>query len=91
MSGHDFPRWLIDDTSGIGDARVFVTHLREPRFVGELLPDDEADPHGITLAAPLGQTLCHIIWFDEPRFDVNELCESLAAALRHHDAVRGLE
>lgn len=44
MSDHDFPRWLIDDTSGIADARVFVAHMRTPRFVGELLPDAEADP-----------------------------------------------
>lgn len=83
-----FPRWLIDDTTGIADARVFVAHLNEPRFVGELLPDEEAELGGVTIAAPLGQTLCRIKWFDPPRFDASELCESLAAALRRHDAVR---
>ena len=89
MIAHGFPRWLIDDTAGIGDARVFVAHMRTPRFVGELLPDAEADPSGVTFAAPLGQTLCRIIWFDETRFDAAEICESLAAAIRRHDVVRG--
>lgn len=85
-----FPRWLIDDTAGIADARVFVVHLCEPRFVGELLPDDEAPPDGVTLAAPLGQTPCRIKWLDPPRFDASELCGSLACALRHHDTARGV-
>lgn len=85
-----FPRWLIDDTTGISDGRVFVAHMQAPRFVGELLPDDEATIDGITLAAPLGQTLCNLVWFDEPRFDADELCRSLAVAIQHHDAIRGV-
>jgi len=84
-----FPRWLIDDTSGITDARVFVAHMMPPRFVGELMPDDEADIAGVTLAAPLGQTVCRITWFDDPVFDPEELIASLADAIHHHDAVRG--
>ena len=84
-----FPRWLIDDTAGISDARVFVAHLATPRFVGELLPEDEAPIDGITLTAPNGQTLCRIEWTDDPVFDADELCRSLADALAHHEAVRG--
>lgn len=86
-----YPRWLIDDTSGFSDARVFIVHLAAPRFVGELVPDDEAQAEilgGITIAAPYHQSIVRIEWIDEPVFDAQELCESLARAVRHHDAVR---
>lgn len=85
-----FPRFLIDDTTGIVDGRVFVAHMAEPRFVGELMPDDEADIEGITLAAPFGQTVCRITWFDEPRID-DDLLWSLSVAVNHYDSVRGGE
>lgn len=84
-----FPRWLIDDTTGISEGRVFVAHLQTPRFVGELLPDAEADLEGFTFSVPGGQSLCKIAWFDEPVFDAGELCRSLAISVEHHDAVRG--
>lgn len=84
-----YPRWLIDDTTGITDARVFVAHMQRPRFIGELMPDDEADISGITLEAPFHQTVCRIEWFDDPVFDADELCRSMAEAIRHNDAVRG--
>lgn len=80
---------MIDDTIGIGDGRVFVAHLAAPRFVGELLPDDEASASGITFSAPLGQTVCRIVWFDPPEFDSQELIQSLHKAILHHDSVRG--
>ena len=85
---NDFPRWLVDDTAELGDARIFVAHLHRPRFVGELMPDDEAEIAGVTIAAPLGQTLCRIDWIDDPVFDAEELCRSLAAAIEHHDSIR---
>ncbi len=84
-----FPRWMIDDTSGVTDGRVFVAHMQTPRFVGELMPDDEHDPAGVTIAAPGGQTICRIEWFDEPGGWSADFHESLARALDHHDAVRG--
>lgn len=81
---------MIDDTSGITDARVFVAHLAEPRFVGELMPDDEHDPSGLTIACPLGQTLCRIATFGPQSLTItDELIESLHRAIVHHDAVRG--
>lgn len=89
MSEPQFPRWMIDDTSGIADARVFVAHMQSPRFVGELLPDDEAPIDGITISAPLGQTVCRICWFDSPVFDASELSASLKRAIEHHDNSRG--
>ncbi len=89
MSGPNFPRWLIDDTTGISSGRVFVAHMAAPRFVGELIPDDEAPIDGITFSAPHGQTLCRIHWYDDPIFDARETTESLSRAMRHHDSVRG--
>jgi hypothetical protein len=85
------PEWLIDDTAEIGEARVFCTHTRMPMFVGELLPDDEAPIVGSTFAAPHGQTLCNIVWFDQPSFsdeEAQDMCRSLAEAVKTHDAVR---
>lgn len=84
-----FPKWMIDDTAAISDARVFVAHLESPRFVGELMADDEADIDGITLAAPFGQTVCRVTWFDKPQID-DTLLQSMAEAIKHHDAVRGV-
>ena len=81
--------WLIDDTADIGNARVFVVHTVEPRFVGEIVPDDEAPISGVTISATLGQTVCNVLWIDEPIFDVSDLCKSLAIAIGRHDASRG--
>lgn len=89
MSSKRFPRWLIDDTTGVADARVFVAHMAVPRFVGELLPEEEAPLDGVTIAAPLGQVLCRIEWFDPPEFDANELAQSLSRAIDHWDQIRG--
>ena len=85
------PEWLIDDTAEIGEARVFCMHTRDPIFVGELLPDDESPIFGVTFAAPNGQTLCNIEWFDQASFSDEEasaMCRSLAKALAAHDAIR---
>ena len=85
------PRWLIDDTAGISAARVFVVHTEFPRFFGELMPDDEHDPAGATIAAPFGWTLCRIEWIDRvPATAIDEgLVRSLGQAVSHWDAVRG--
>lgn len=83
------PRWLIDDTTGIADARIYVVHTQAPRFIGELLPDDEAALSGITFGCPGGQTLCLIEWIDPPQgFDYTEMSLSLSQAINHHDNIR---
>lgn len=82
------PRWLIDDTADIGQARVFVVHTARPRFVGELFPGDETPLAGVTIAAPHGESVGAIHWIDEPIFDADELCRSLAAAIINHYAIR---
>jgi len=82
------PEWLIDDTSGISEARVYVAHTREPRFYAELVPEDEADPDGIYIEAT-GELLCQVRWIDAPVFDADAIGRSLAEALAHHWAVRG--
>lgn len=85
-----YPRWLIDDTTGISEARIFVAHLEHPRFAGELLPAEKADLGGITVSAPGGQVLCKIHWFAPPVFDPEELAGSLAKAIDHYESVRGI-
>lgn len=84
------PRFLIDDTAGISDAQIFVIHTQTPRFIGELVPEDEASPLGqIELTGlPLRQVLTNIVWFDDSSFDPNELIPSLAKAIERHDAIR---
>ncbi len=86
---HDTPRWLIDDTADITEARVFVTHTQTPRFSGELIPEDESRLEGIELVAPQNQVVSRIQWIDPPEFDAQELTASLAAAVEHHYGVRG--
>ena len=86
---HMLPRWLIDDTADIGNARVFAIHTQEPRLMGELLPKDEAELSGVELSGlPYGEVLTRIVWIDEPVFDADDLCRSLAEAIRRHAAVR---
>lgn len=85
------PRWLIDDTADISEARVFVTHTREPRFTGELLPEHESHLDGIELTAPQNQVVSRIRWVDPPEFDATELLESLAGAIHHHYSCRSRE
>ena len=83
------PRWLIDDTADITDARVFVAHTQTPRFVGELIPEHESRLEGLELVAPQNQVVSRIQWIDPPEFDATELTASLAAAVDHHYGVRG--
>lgn len=83
------PEWLIDDTAGIADAEVYVVHTRRPRFWGVLVPEDEADLEGVTLAGlPCGEVLFGIAWMDPPVFDPDELIPSLRAALELHWSIR---
>ena len=85
------PRFLIDDTAGISDAQVFVVHTLTPRFVGELVPEDEASVIGqIELSGlPYHEVLTNIKWIDDPIFDPNELIPAMAAAIENHAAARG--
>ena len=89
---HDHPQWIIDDTAGITDARVFVVHTTHPRCIGEAMPDDEHDPSGTTFSLPTGETLCKITWIDHvaglPDAWWQSFIESLHAAWEHHWAVR---
>lgn len=87
---HSLPRWLIDDTADVTNARMFAVHTQEPRLLGELLPGDEAELEGIELAGlPYGEILTRIVWIDDPVFDANDLCRSLREAIERHAAVRG--
>lgn len=87
---HTLPRWLIDDSADVTNARVFAIHTQEPRLIGELLPSEEAALEGIELSGlPYEEVLTRIVWIDDPVFDADDLCRSLAAAIEHHAAVRG--
>lgn len=85
------PRFLIDDTAGLGDAQVFVMHTQTPRFIGELVPEDEASVIGqIELSGlPYHEVLTNIHWIDEPSFDPDELIPAMAEAIEIHATNRG--
>lgn len=85
---HSLPEWLIDDTANITNARVFVVHTQKPRFIGELMPGDEAEISGLKIVTLKNQVLCRIFWIDDPVFDANELCRSLDQALQQHFSLR---
>jgi hypothetical protein len=87
---NSLPRFLIDDTTDIGEARVFVTHTQKPRFIGEIMPEEEGEIAGVTLSGLSGEeVVCRILWLDPPKFDPNELMPALRAALERHWAIRG--
>lgn len=85
------PRFLIDDTAGISDAQIFVVHTQTPRFIGELVPEDEAEVIGqIELTGlPDHEVLTRIVWIDDPIFDPDELIPAMAQAIENHAAARG--
>jgi hypothetical protein len=87
---YTLPRWLIDDTADVSNARIFAAHTQEPRLIGELLPEDEAELNGIELSAlPFGLILTRIVWIDDPEFDADDLCRSLCEAIMQHQVLRG--
>ena len=97
---HMLPRWLIDDTSDICNARIFVVHTQEPRFVGELMPEAEADAADVLdrvviSRMPGEQIVTRILWLDDPPFFDDDfaadLAGSLAEAIHRHDAVRSTD
>jgi len=84
------PRWLIDDTTGIADGRIFAVHTQEPRCIGELLPEDEADTDGIVIGGlPDAQVLCHINWIDPIiQSELVDMANDLVLAMTHHHGLR---
>ena len=83
------PRFLIDDTAEIGDARVFVCHTRKPRFFAEIVPEEDATRAGIEFSGlPKGEVATRIHWIDDPVFDADEMIEALSDALDSHWAIR---
>lgn len=91
----EMPRFLIDDTAGISDARVLVTHTRMPRFVGELFTANEDGVFdapfmlgGLTISLSCTEVVAIFDWIDPPVFDPNELIPALRAALEAHWSVR---
>ncbi|MBL4701669.1 MAG: hypothetical protein JKX85_10475 [Phycisphaeraceae bacterium] len=84
------PRWLIDDTTGIADGRVFAVHTQEPHCIGELLPASEVEPSDISMGElPEGQVLCHVNWQDTPdTATMVDMANDLVLAMTHHQGVR---
>ncbi|MGV3605221.1 MAG: hypothetical protein ACO1RA_02355 [Planctomycetaceae bacterium] len=86
-----FPRWLIDDTAAIADACIFVFHTRWPRFLCELIPNDEltAEDLRLSIAAPHEQSLARIQWIDNAKgADLAEIAKAFQRAYHHHESVR---
>ncbi|HUT58855.1 MAG TPA: hypothetical protein VNA25_13495 [Phycisphaerae bacterium] len=92
---HSLPRWLIDDTADISNARIFCVHTQFPRMIGELLPEDEAELESFQISGlPCHQVLCRIAATDQASYDqivemAADLAGSLAEAIDRHEAVRG--
>jgi hypothetical protein len=84
------PRWIIDDTSKIEEARVYVAHTHSPRFFAEILPPDDEDLNVGFIGMQLsnGEWLSYIQWIDEPCVNVVEMIQSLEEALAHHWTIR---
>lgn len=86
---HYTPKFLIDDTAEISDARIFVMHTEHPRFIGELLPSEEALLSGVTFSCIHNQTLCKVQFIDDPSdYDLQLISGPLNEAIKHHDSVR---
>lgn len=86
------PRWLIDDTSDVSNARIFCMHTQSPMFIGELLPEEEAELSGLEIVGlPAGQVLTHITFLHKPCPLPDDLARSLTQAIQQHDAVRHMD
>lgn len=83
MSPHE--RFIV----GQGESgRLYVTHTRWPRFVGELFADDDADlDDGLSLALPLsGEVLANFDWIDDPaECDLQSLRRDVEAFIEESD------
>ena len=84
------PRWIIDDTANLYDARLYVVHTQYPRIFGEILPPDDEDLDIVSPRIHLsnGDWLCYIHWIDPPSGSVEGMVRSLEEAIEFHWAIR---
>lgn len=69
--------------------RLYLTHTREPRFVGELLDEEDhaIAEGGVTMSLPAsGELLARIMWIDDPAgCDLHRLRREIEDAIEEID------
>lgn len=79
-------RWVLGHGDRSGGA--WLVHLREPRFAGRLVDEDDPESargadtlSGLTLSIGDSLVLCEIVWIDPPPRDLQPLLAEAAAAV----------
>jgi len=76
--------WLWADD--VGGLHSYIMHTRQPRFIAELVEDDEALNPPFEYETRRGETLCNFVWLDEPPEDLTQLLGEVEEFLADYDA-----
>lgn len=87
LQQHPVPKWLIGETE---EEREYIIHLESPRFIAEILEDEEL-VSGVAYITLGGDQLCHLTWLDlppkEPEAERNWLTRAAEALTRYSAAI----
>jgi hypothetical protein len=79
-------RWVLGHGDRSGGA--WLVHLREPRFAGRLVDEDDPETArgadtlaGLTLSIGDSLVLCELVWIDPPPADLQRLLAETAEAV----------
>ncbi|NIP26662.1 MAG: hypothetical protein GWN94_19825 [Phycisphaerae bacterium] len=76
-----FDKWLIAEN--VDGSRQYIIHTQEPRFIGEILDNEEG-----------GKDVNEFIWLDEPPLDVSfmaRLMREAGEAINEYDRNLGID
>jgi len=87
--GKEPEEWLIAES--LDGEREWVIHNREPRFMAEIV-DDEEDTFNPPFEYQLknGQWLCNFNWLEPPPEDLTILCNEAETAIEIYDENLGV-
>jgi len=81
--------WMIGES--IDGERQWIVHCRRPRFIAEIVDDDDKLNPPFEYQMRSGQWLCNFYWFDAPPEDLTILCMETQEAIEMYDANLRLE
>ena len=77
--------WMVGEA--IDGRRQWIVHTREPRFIAEIIDDDDELNPPFEYQMSSSQWLCNFLWLDEPPEDLTILCAEAEGVIETYDAI----
>jgi len=81
--------WLWADD--VGGEHSYVIHTHTPRFIAEIVEDEEALNPPFEYQTKRGEMLCNFIWLDPPPEDLTILLNEAEIFIEEYDKASGVD